>query len=116
MRAITSTFAATLLILTWVLPATAQNSTGYAVTPCKLWTKEREAKSAMSNIYGAWILGFVSGINAMNILTGGRPQDFLGAGVVPERMIAIADNECGRHPEENLEDAGFAVVSALKGY
>ena len=64
-----------LSILVQPTPSRAQKTVGYGETSCQSWTKERRTETAMSLAYSGWILGFVSGVNAIHILM--VDQDFL---------------------------------------
>jgi hypothetical protein len=101
-----------LSILVQPTPSRAQKTVGYGETSCKSWTKERHAETAMSLAYGGWVLGFVSGVNAIHILTG--DQDFIKTAVA-KQMIAWVDDHCAAHPNDNLDSAAFGLISTLKG-
>lgn len=111
---IVSRLVVVLLVLAWTIPSSAQNTVGYGRISCELWTKERRSESAMSLAYSAWVLGFVSGVNAIGILQANESQDFLRTAVLKD-MITWVDDFCVAHPNYNLDTAGFALIDALKG-
>jgi hypothetical protein len=113
-RAIVFRRIAALLILVQVVPSKAQKTVGYGEISCKLWTEERRTKSVMSLAYSAWVLGFVSGVNAIGILEFDESHDFLRTAVA-KGMIAWVDDHCIAHPNDNLDSTAFALIGALKG-
>jgi uncharacterized membrane protein YjfL (UPF0719 family) len=113
MSAVVFRLMVVLSILVQATPSKAQKTVGYGVTPCKSWTKERRTETAMSLAYSGWVLGFVSGVNATGILTD-TSRDFLKTAVA-KQMIALVDDHCAAHPNENLDSAAFALIGALKG-
>jgi hypothetical protein len=94
-------------------PVAAQKTVGYGTTSCKSWTMERRSESTASVAYSSWMLGFVSGINALGILETDESRNFLKT-TVAKGIIAWVDGFCAQHPEDNLDSAGFALVGALK--
>ena len=74
---------------------------------------ERRSKSIASVAYGSWMLGFISGVNALSILETNEAQGFLKSSAAKE-IDAWVDGFCAQHPEDNLDTAGFALVGALK--
>ena len=103
-----------LSILVQATPSRAQKTVGYGETSCKSWTKERRTETAMSFAYSGWVLGFVSGVNAIGILMSDESRDFLKTAVA-KQMIAWVDDHCAAHPDDNLDSAAFALIGALKG-
>ena len=104
-----------LSILVQATPSRAQKTVGYGETPCKSWTKERRTETAMSLAYSGWVLGFVSGVNAVQLLTADKSQNFIKT-TVAKQMIAWVDDYCAAHPDDNLDSAAFAVINTLKGF
>jgi hypothetical protein len=82
----------------------AQKTVGYGETPCRSWSKERHADTPKSLAYSAWVLGFVSGVNAISILQSDASSDFLGARPAQE-MIRLVDAHCAAYPNDNLDSA-----------
>jgi hypothetical protein len=68
MSAVVFRLMVVLSILVQPTPSRAQKTVGYGETSCQSWTKERRTETAMSLAYSGWILGFVSGVNAIHIL------------------------------------------------
>jgi hypothetical protein len=93
-------------------PSMAQGYIGFGNESCGSWTLERTNRSTAALVYGAWIAGYVSGVNAANTLDNKRP-DFLrhtdGAGVV-----AWVDNYCSSSPLSTLLDASIKLINTLR--
>jgi hypothetical protein len=111
MSAVVFRLMVVLSILVQATPSRAQKTVGYGETSCQSWTKERRSETAMSLAYSGWILGFVSGVNAIHILM--VDQDFLKTAVA-KGMVAWVDDHCAAHPDDNLDSAAMALISALK--
>jgi hypothetical protein len=105
--------ASIVLILATVTPAMAQKTVGYGEISCISWSKERKADTPMSLAYSGWVLGFVSGVNAIGILQSNASSDFLRATPASE-MIRLTDAHCAAHPNDNLDSAGFALIGKLR--
>jgi hypothetical protein len=73
-----------LLILVQAVPSMAQKTVGYGEISCTSWTKEHRTSSVMSLAYSGWVLGFVSGVNAVGILLENKSRDFLRTAVAKE--------------------------------
>lgn len=114
MRTVVPCIVVVFLTLVHSMPSWAQKTVGYGDTSCKLWTKERRTETALSLAYSAWVLGFVSGVNAIGMLEFDQSQNFLGKADA-NGMIAWVDNHCTAHPDDNLDSAAFALIGALKG-
>jgi hypothetical protein len=114
MSAVVFRLMVVLLILVQATPSRAQKTVGYGETSCKLWTKERRTETAISLAYSGWVLGFVSGVNAIGILTSDESRDFLKTAVA-KQLIAWVDEHCHAHPDDHLDSAAFALIAPLKG-
>lgn len=100
-------------ILVQATPSRTQTTVGYGLTSCKSWTEERRAETPLSLAYSGWVLGFVSGMNAVHIFLADKSQDFIRA-TVPQQMLAYVDDHCAAHPGDNLDTAAMALISMLK--
>jgi hypothetical protein len=114
MSAVVFRLMVVLSILMQATPSRAQKTVGYGETSCKSWTKERRTETAMSLAYSGWVLGFVSGVNAIHILMADKSQDFIKTAVA-KGMIAWVDDYCAAHPDDHLSSAAFGLISTLKG-
>jgi hypothetical protein len=101
------------LVIVTSSPAAAQKTIGYGETPCRSWSEERHADTPISLAYSAWVLGFISGINAVGILQADASRDFVRATSAKE-VIGLIDAHCAAHPDHNLDSVGFALIGKLR--
>jgi hypothetical protein len=100
---------AMLIVISMVL-MTNQVSANYVLgqggASCGTWLEARRTRGSDTWVFRAWILGFVSGVNAASQL------DFL---VEPDANAIFAwfDNYCRQHPLDKLSKASNALIEDL---
>ena len=114
MKIVVFGLAMVLMIFTPGASSRAQNTIGYGETSCRLWIKEHRTRSALSRAYSAWVLGFVSGVNAVGILSFDETSNFIRTAVA-SGILASINNYCTAHPNDNLDTAAFTLIGELKG-
>jgi hypothetical protein len=84
-------------------------SIGYGSTSCGTWTAARKTKPWDTNIYRAWVLGFLSGYNGY-YPTGDRD---ISKGTDNEALMAWIDNYCAERPLDAIADAAQMLIVEL---
>jgi len=96
-----------LAILLIVVSFPASASTMFGPADCGKWME------AKSNIRKSWILGYMSGLNAMfDILVSGSP-DHLNKITSADEIFVWMDNYCARNPAGKLSNGGKELLLDL---
>ena len=87
-------------------------NTGYAYTTfgvrdCGQWL------SAKTEARKAWVVGYMTGLNAMHWLNKSKPPDPLGKINSVEQIYIWMDNYCQKNPLKETSDGGIALFIEL---
>ena len=76
---------------------------------CGAWTAARRANGFEARTFEVWVLGYMSGVNAMM----DKNQDILAEITDGHGLYAWIDNFCGAEPLKNIPDAALALAIEL---
>lgn len=99
---------ASALLIATVVPASAKYLIGAGTQYCSKWTMEHQTKTVTASQQNAWILGFVSAMNAAEP----NEPDFLKQPDA-DALVDWISNFCRARPLEYIEDAARALVIEL---
>ena len=82
---------------------------GHGNTSCGKWTQARGDRGASSTIYGAWLGGFISGINMADPIA----RDDLSEGTDFDGLLAWVDSYCAANPLDKVFTAAELLAAEL---
>jgi hypothetical protein len=78
---------------------------GYGMVSCGAWTAERKNDAIKTEVYQAWIMGFVSGFGFSQVAEL-KTTDH-------KALSAHIDNYCAANPLDDVADAAAALIYEL---
>jgi hypothetical protein len=96
-----------LMALVLALPLSAQSQTAFGIPDCGEWI------NTANNLKRGWLLGYMSGLNAMHVLENLKPEDPLRKLNSADQAFLWMDNYCKTNPLKTVGHGGWELFKEL---
>ena len=98
----------------WAVATDTYTIRGSGTQSCGTWLEDRKVYNSLQNAMDTtWVLGFLTGMNAMDMMTRRSGGGKMGVTTDVDGLFAWVDNYCRANPLKTISDAALALATEL---